>query len=58
MTDHGCNTGTIFRIRGIGAATRRLDKGNLEIGTIKKRCLRRKESQGRYGKERKQVVRR
>jgi len=25
---------------------------------IEKRCLRRKESQGRYGKERKQVVKR
>jgi len=35
-----------------------LIKGNLEIGTIEKRCLRRKESQRRYGKERKQVVKR
>jgi len=35
-----------------------LIKGNLGIGTIEKRCLRRKESQGRYGQERKQVVKR
>jgi len=35
-----------------------LIKDNLEIGTIEKRCLRRKESQGGYGKERKQVVKR
>ena len=27
MTDHGCNTGTILRTRGIGVTTRRLDKG-------------------------------
>jgi len=35
-----------------------LIKSNLGIGTIEKRCLRRKESQERYGKERKQVVKR
>jgi len=35
-----------------------LIKNNLGIGTIEKRCLRRKESQGGYGKERKQVVKR
>jgi len=35
-----------------------LIKDNLEIGVLEKRCLRRKESTGRYRKERKQVVRR
>jgi len=35
-----------------------LVKNNLGIGMIEKRCPRRKESQGRYGKERKQVVKR
>ena len=33
-------------------------KDNLEIGTLEKRCLRRKESPGRYRKEKKQVVKR
>ena len=33
-------------------------KGNLGIGTIEKRCLRRKEPQGRYREEREQVVKR
>ena len=57
MIDHGCNTEAIFRTRGIGAATRRLVKNNLEIRTIEKRCLRRKKSQREYGKERKWAVR-
>jgi len=35
-----------------------LIKDNLGIGTIEKRCLRRKESQERYRKEKKQVVKR
>jgi len=35
-----------------------LIKDNLEIRAVEKRCPRRKESIGRYGKERKQVVRR
>jgi len=35
-----------------------LVKNNLEVRTIEKKCLRRKESQGGYGKERKQVVKR
>ena len=33
-------------------------KDKLEIGTLEKRCLKRKESPGRYREERKQVVRR
>ena len=33
-------------------------KDNLEIGTLEKRCPRRKESPGRYREERKQVVKR
>jgi len=35
-----------------------LIKDNLEIGTLEERCLRRKESQGRYREERRQVVKR
>jgi len=35
-----------------------LIKNNLGIGTLEKRCLRRKESPGRYREERKQVVKR
>ena len=33
-------------------------KNNLRVGTLKKRCLRRKESLGKYREERKQVVKR
>ena len=33
-------------------------KDNLRVGTLEKRCLRRKESLGRYREERKQVVKR
>jgi len=35
-----------------------LVKNNLGVRTIEKKCLRRKESQRGYGKERKQVVKR
>jgi len=35
-----------------------LIKDNLGIGTLEKRCLRRKESPGRYREEKKQVVKR
>ena len=58
MTDHGCNTGTIFRTKDIGADTRGLDKNNLRIRTLEKRWFRKKESLGKYREERKQVVKR
>ena len=58
MADHECNKGAIFRTREMGVGLRGLAKYNLEIGMLEERCLRRKESQGSYREERRQVVKR